>query len=266
MRSLIAFPCEGETLVGTLDAAPGATGLLIVSGGNEIRCGAHRGMALLAAQVAAAGHPVFRYDRRGIGDSTGGNGGFPSAGPDLAAAAAAFRAQVPGLRTILGFGNCDAASILALHGRAAGIDRLLLANPWTIEDRDDLPPRAAIRATYRERLGSGAAWRRLLTGRIDIAKAIRGLRKAATSPPQDLGKRVIAAIDGWGAAADVVLATGDATARAYAALAGPRDAIRIDTDSHSFARPADQRALHDAVLAALARSAGAERQRTTPAV
>ena len=49
MRELISFPCEGDTLAGTLDDAPGATGLLIVSGGNEIRCGAHRGMALLAA-------------------------------------------------------------------------------------------------------------------------------------------------------------------------------------------------------------------------
>ena len=71
MRKLIAFPCAGETLIGTLDAAPGRVGLLIVAGGNEIRCGAHRGMALLAAEVAARGYPAFRYDRRGIGDSTG---------------------------------------------------------------------------------------------------------------------------------------------------------------------------------------------------
>jgi len=260
VRSLIAFPCAGDTLVGTLDAAAGTTGLLIVSGGNEIRCGAHRGMAVLAARVAAAGHPVFRYDRRGIGDSTGENHGFLSAGPDLFAAAAAFRAHAPGLEAVVGYGNCDAASTLALHGRAAGVDRLLLANPWTVEDRDALPPRAAIRATYRQRLTSPSAWRRLLTGRIDIARAIQGLQKAAAPSPQDLGRRVVAAIDGWGTAVEVVLATGDATAQAYAALAGRRDAIRIDTDSHSFARSGDRRALGDAVLAALARSAGDERR------
>src|SRR3546814_3575480 len=68
MRTLIAFPCEGETLVGTLDAAPGKTGLLIVSGGNAIRVGAHRGLALLAERLAAAGLPVFPFDRRGIGE------------------------------------------------------------------------------------------------------------------------------------------------------------------------------------------------------
>ena len=43
MRKLIAFPCAGETLVGSLDEGAGSTGLLIVSGGNEIRMGAHRG-------------------------------------------------------------------------------------------------------------------------------------------------------------------------------------------------------------------------------
>ena len=40
MRRLIGFACEGETLAATLDEAPGTTGLLIVSGGNEIRSGA----------------------------------------------------------------------------------------------------------------------------------------------------------------------------------------------------------------------------------
>jgi alpha-beta hydrolase superfamily lysophospholipase len=93
MRRLIEFPCEGETLFGTLDEAPGTTGLLIVSGGNEIRVGAHRGMALLAGRLAGAGHPVFRFDRRGIGDSTGENHGFESSADDIAAAAAAFRRE-----------------------------------------------------------------------------------------------------------------------------------------------------------------------------
>ncbi|WP_443018676.1 hypothetical protein [Sphingomonas sp. 7/4-4] len=95
MRKLIEFPCAGETLFGTLDEAPGTTGLLIVSGGNEIRVGAHRGMALLAGRLAEAGHPVFRFDRRGVGDSSGENHGFESSPDDIAAAAAAFRQAAP---------------------------------------------------------------------------------------------------------------------------------------------------------------------------
>ncbi|HEY6965299.1 MAG TPA: hydrolase 1, exosortase A system-associated, partial [Erythrobacter sp.] len=65
------FACGSLTLAGTLDTAPGSTGLLIVTGGNEVRSGAFGGQAALAARIAAAGFPVFRFDRRGIGDSEG---------------------------------------------------------------------------------------------------------------------------------------------------------------------------------------------------
>jgi transcription-repair coupling factor (superfamily II helicase) len=111
---------------------------------------------------------------------------------------------------------------------------------------------AAIRATYRQRLTDLAAWRRLLTGRIDLAKAMKGLRKAAAAAPQALATRVVSAIEEWGDAATVLLASGDATAQAYAAAARHLPATRIDTASHSFARVEDQRVLHDAALAALA--------------
>jgi pimeloyl-ACP methyl ester carboxylesterase len=95
MRHPLSFACEGATLAASLDEAAGTTGLLIVSGGNEIRSGAHRGMATLAARIADTGHPVFRFDRRGVGDSEGANGGFESSGPDIAAAIAAFRDAAP---------------------------------------------------------------------------------------------------------------------------------------------------------------------------
>lgn len=273
MRTLIAFDCDGETLIGTLDAAysyPGGgrgpdgeperlhtnvaqlapglrrgtarterrTGLLIVSGGNEIRSGAHRGMAMLAANLAARGIPVFRFDRRGIGDSCGQNHGFRSSAPDIAAAARTFRTQVP-LDRLVAFGNCDAASALALFGRAAEIDALILANPWVVEPVDDLPPAAAIRARYADRMRDPGAWRRLLTGGISARKLVRGLFRIAA--PSPLGSAdVLAAITGWGHAATVILATGDSAAIAYADVArGKSPPIRLDTASHSFADTGD---------------------------
>ncbi|MBL0916111.1 MAG: hydrolase 1, exosortase A system-associated, partial [Sphingopyxis sp.] len=145
MRHQLSFPCDGATLAATLDEAPGTTGLLIVSGGNEVRSGAHRGMATLAQRVAAAGNPVFRFDRRGIGDSEGANGGYTNSGADIAAAIAAFRGAAPHVSRIVAFGNCDAASALLLHQPLA-LDALILANPWTYEDEGEeadepaLPP------------------------------------------------------------------------------------------------------------------------------
>jgi len=258
MRRLIAVLCEGETLVATLDDAAGATGLLIVSGGNEIRSGAHRGMAMLARRLAAGGTPVFRYDRRGVGDSTGENTGFLGAQPDLVAAAAAFRGAAPHVTRLVGFGNCDAASALALFGAAAGIDRLLLANPWVIAPTDDLPPAAAIRARYAARLRDPGTWGRLFRGGIDLRKLVRGLLKLSRASGEvegDLASQVCGAIDGWAERVVILLAVEDATAQVFAArYRGAARIVRLASGSHSFAGSANAAELEAAVREAIART------------
>lgn len=256
MRRIVTFRCGGETLVGTLDDGPDTVGLLIVSGGNEIRIGAHRGMASLAASLAATGTPVFRYDRRGIGDSTGENTGFEHAEQDIAAAVATFRREAPHVTRILGFGNCDAATALTLFHHAAGIDALVLANPWIIEQQDDLPPAAAIRARYAERLKDPATYLRLLRGGVNIGKIIKGLSKLLMKQSEDetsLAARVHQAMTTTATPIRIVLAKRDATAIAFAD--GCRSGLPtdiIDTASHSFAQPEDQAALEAIIRAALA--------------
>ncbi|TXC70845.1 hydrolase 1, exosortase A system-associated [Sphingomonas ginsenosidivorax] len=258
MRRVIAVPCEGETLAATLDTAPGTTGLLIVSGGNVIRCGAHRGMAMLAQRLAARGVPVLRYDRRGVGDSSGINGGFLSARPDLIAAAAAFRAAMPAVTRLVGFGNCDAASTLALFGRDAGLDAVVLANPWLAKETDDLPPAAAIRARYSQRLRDPREWRRLLGGGVNIRGVFRGLRKIHARPVEavdSLETRVMDALGGWGQAATVIVATKDATGLAFTAAARHVSlacrTVYIPTASHSFAGAVEAAGLEDAIVTVL---------------
>jgi exosortase A-associated hydrolase 1 len=255
MRRVIAFDCAGDALIGTLDEGVAATGLLIVTGGNEVRAGAHRGMAMLAARLAADGVPVFRFDRRGVGDSEGVNTGYEGSRDDLIAAAAAFRREAVTLRRIVGFGNCDAASALALFGRDAGVDALVLANPWLVEETDDLPPASAIRHRYVERALSPRAWGRLISGQIDFRKLYGGLLKLVQPRPQGLADRVVSAIAGWGDDARIVLARRDNTAVAFADAAAARDLPTriefIDTGSHSFAREQDAAALEAAIRSAL---------------
>lgn len=256
MRRLIAFPCAGETLIGSLDDAGGTTGVLIVSGGNEVRCGTHRGMAALASALAGEGVPVFRFDRRGIGDSTGVNAGFDGSAEDIAAAVRTFRAQAPQLTRVIGFGNCDGASALAMFGQAAGLDAIILANPWVVAPVDDLPPPAAIRARYAARLRDPAAWRRMLSGGIDLSRLLKGLARSFTTPSAQaspLEDSIFAGLANQ--TATVVLARGDATAQAFHAAARRRRwrgvTHVIDTASHSFAGPGDAAALLAAIRAAL---------------
>ncbi len=257
MRRLIAFPCEGETLVASLDEGAGTTGLLIMSGGNEPRMGAHRGMALLAGRL---GVPVFRFDRRGVGDSSGANGGWASSAPDIAAALAAFRREVPQITRLVGFGNCDAATALALFG--GELNALVLANPWVVERDGDLPPPAAIRARYAARLRDPRAWGRLATGAVNIRKLARGLRAiAAPRSEAPLAGRFADAVRGR--EVTIALATGDATAIAYLDAVKGLDVNapvrRIETASHSFAREGDAAAL-EVVLLEVLRGGGPSRE------
>ncbi|MEJ6594274.1 hypothetical protein [Parasphingorhabdus sp.] len=127
-RSFHAIPCASDMLAATLDSGEVATALMIVSGGNEIRSGAHSGMAHLALRISEQGYPVLRYDRRGIGESTVQNSGFLSSAEEMAAAVKFFK-QEHRVQNFNAFGNCDAATPLALFGPDAGIDGYILSNP-----------------------------------------------------------------------------------------------------------------------------------------
>lgn len=240
-RRHVSFECEGSLLVGTIDGDAGATaGLLQVTGGNELRSGAFAGQAQLAASLAAQGFAVMRFDRRGVGDSEGGNGEFRTSSPDIAAALAAFRESCPALTRIVGFGNCDGASALML-AKGAGCDALVLSNPWTFEgageDEQESPPEV-VRDHYRKRLTDPAAIRRLLTGQVSLGKMIRGLMGAAgpAAAPSGLAQEMAAGIAQFAGPVRFLAADRDRTAQAFLAAWNRNDPrIRRCPDAtHSY--------------------------------
>jgi exosortase A-associated hydrolase 1 len=254
------FGCGSLKLAGSLDTAPGLTGLLIVSGGNEIRSGAFSGQSLLAARLAKKGFPVFRFDRRGIGDSEGENRGFRSSEKDISSALEAFRAMAPQMERVFALGNCDAASALMLSG-GSGFDGLILSNPWTIEDSAETggePAHApnAIRARYADKLKNPREIKRLLSGGVDLGKLARGvvssLRPSSTAPStlaQEM-REGLAAFDG---SVHILLAGGDRTAQVFEQN-WDRDDNRIascEGAGHSYAEPEHRAWLEEQILAAL---------------
>lgn len=258
-RHHLTFTCEGATLVGTLDreAASHSTGLLIVSGGNELRAGAWSGQAQLAARLASEGYPVFRYDRRGVGDSEGENLSFRGSGPDIAAALAAFRASAPHVSRIVAFGNCDAAAALMLHAPSLAIDALVLANPWTIdgEEAPEAMPASAIRGRYLAKLRNPREVWRLLTGGVNLGKLARGLRSAAASAPAPAGlvAHMKQGLSAFGGEATILLASRDRTAQMFSEAWGADDLRiqRIDSASHSFSDEAARAWLHARLIEVL---------------
>ncbi len=269
MRRMIDFDCKGDRLAGTLDEGDATTGLLIVSGGNEIRSGAYAGQAAMAQHFAAKGHPVFRYDRRGVGDSEGRGDSFENSADDIAAAVATFRAEAPQLQRLVAFGNCDAATALALFHAGLPIDALALANPWVIEtisaepDAPTPPSAAAIRARYWARLKNPRSLLDLLTGKIDLRKLVRGLAKAAQKQtPSGLAGRLAGALAHTALPIHILIAERDTTALAFmGAWKTPLfddvrakadiELIVIDTASHSFADAASKAQLYEQMGAIL---------------
>lgn len=220
-RRHFTFACDGETLAATLDAAPGSVGLLIVTGGNETRAGAFCGQAELAARIAAAGFPVLRFDRRGVGDSSGQNRGFRESREDILAAIAAFRDLCPQISRIVAFGNCDAASALMLM-RGDQCDALVLSNPWTFdeeaaEESPALPPPEAIRARYWSKLRNPGEWLRLLRGEVDLSRLRKGIGAAAgrSAGPTLLAQAMEQGIDAATKPYVILIAGNDRTGLAF---------------------------------------------------
>ena len=263
MRRHLAFACNGDTLIGTLDGKAATVGLLIVTGGNELRCGPYGSHAELAQKVATAGFPVMRFDRRGVGDSSGYNAGFTESSDDISAAIASFRSTFPRMKTIVAYGNCDAASALML-AQGQGCNALVLANPWTFEPEPEAAPETepqpqmtpgAIRAHYLRRLTDPRALLRLLTGKVKVGKLAGSLADAVkpAPPPGTLAQDMAAGLAQFSGAVTLLIAERDRTGQVFLSHWNAADQrLRICPKAgHSFAEPKARIWLQGQLLGAL---------------
>ncbi|MBA2935850.1 hydrolase 1, exosortase A system-associated [Sphingomonas sp. CGMCC 1.13654] len=251
MRLIIGIPCEEETLLATLDGPADATiGWVFVIGGSQTRVGPHRLYERLAIRLAETGQAVIRFDRRGVGDSSGNDAGYSGSGPDIESALHALNIHFPNISDIFGFGLCDGASAIALV--APKLSGAVLANPWVVEPMDDLPPAAAIRGHYARRLLDLRAWRRLFGGGVNLRRLARGILRSGGPMNDSLARRFAERAPGN---SRIVLADGDGTAQAFSAAwkslkneRPPMEIVSIPTASHSFADPPASEALAKALL------------------
>lgn len=254
-RRHFTVPCKGETLAMTLDEAPGKIGLLIVSGGNETRNGAFAGQSRLAARIAANGYPVLRFDRRGVGDSSGRNAGFRSSADELREAFKTLRRECASVRKIVAFGNCDAASALML-GRGYSAKALVLANPWTFDsDTDQQTVPEAIKARYWQKLHNPHEIMRLLTGKVSLGGVMHSMRRAlfGKSNTTALGEEMARGLASYSGEYRILLAGRDRTAQAFKTNypMGEEPIVACPTADHAFSAPEDSAWLEEQILAVI---------------
>lgn len=172
------YTIDGISTVGLYHPAPdeGSTGVLFVVGGRQYRTGAQRQFVRLARHLAANGYPAFRFDLRGMGDSAGEPLHFLDTAHDIATAVAEFRRLAPRLERILLWGLCDGASAAILYSSEhEGIDSVMMVNPWITTDSSAAS--TLFKHHYRKRLKSIDFWQDLMSGKVNVAKALSGLGK-----------------------------------------------------------------------------------------
>ncbi|ADJ28621.1 hydrolase 1, exosortase A system-associated [Nitrosococcus watsonii] len=181
----LTFRCLDDFLVGILHRGSehATRGILVIVGGPQYRVGSHRQFVLFARCLAEAGIPVFRFDYRGMGDSEGETRTFESIEGDIRAAIDTFLEAAPGLREIVIWGLCDAASAACFYApsdsRVAG---LVMLNPW-VRTEQGLAT-VYLKHYYLRRLVSGDFWRkiwRLEFGYTDSLRSFKGLLRKANS-------------------------------------------------------------------------------------
>ncbi|PKO88929.1 MAG: hydrolase 1, exosortase A system-associated [Betaproteobacteria bacterium HGW-Betaproteobacteria-12] len=200
----IVFTCQGESLLGMLaaPASPAAVGVLIIVGGPQYRAGSHRQFVLLARALAAAGYPCFRFDHRGMGDSTGEAQDFSASGPDIAAALDAFMANSPGLQRVVLWGLCDAASTSLMYWhetRDPRVAGMVLLNPWMRSEQT--LAQARIRYYYLRRLLDRDFWAKIRRGGWNPWRSLQdllaNLRRAGRPDNAAAGDFRESMLSGW---------------------------------------------------------------------
>ena len=181
-ETAITFSCHGERLIGILHKPPVSNNsiqlterlaFVFVVGGPQYRIGSHRQFVVMARSLTMDGYPVFRFDHRGIGDSSGEMRSFEDIGDDIEAAVGVVRRELPDHEIVM-LGLCDAASTLLMHvSKIQNLAALILLNPW-VRTEEGLAETYA-RHYYLQRLISIEFWRKVFLFEWNIKASVAGL-------------------------------------------------------------------------------------------
>ena len=261
----------------TADANPGM-GVIMLTGGMQIRAGSHRQYLLLARTLAAEGYAVLRLDFPGFGDSPGTPRHYAANADVIVAAIAELQERKPELRGFVLWGLCDGASAAALHACAdERVMSVLMVNPWL----DDVAEHVGLSGYYHRRLMSPQFWRSLLCGEVGVMRGAVGFMRHVWhklfAPVED-GKRMTAAensgergdsaSDIWSALGSlsgrVMVVTGEAdrTGQAFLAMLARRPGVQqgvrqvmVPQADHTFSTPQWHAALTEHTRVTMAREA-----------
>ena len=172
----IKFKCDADELIGILScpATPRypSRAVIISVGGPQYRVGSHRQFVSIARMLSKEGFFVFRFDYRGMGDSSGTPISFEHAEKDIGAAVNLVCHRVKGVQDIFLWGLCDAASANLFYALTdKRITGLVLLNPWC---RTEVGEAATdLKYYYTRRIFQKEFWLKFLQNKVDFATSLK---------------------------------------------------------------------------------------------
>lgn len=169
----VEIPNGDNKLAAIAHDAAGDTAVLLIVGGPQYRVGSHRQFVKLARSLALSGMPVLRLDTQGMGDSDGNKQAFYHQSNDINLAVERCFAEFKGIKRVVLWGLCDAASACLIYTmqindpRVAG---MIIANPWVRQQQSHA--QTMLKHYYLKRLLSRQFWQKLLTGGLAIRHSV----------------------------------------------------------------------------------------------
>ncbi len=179
MEEAVQFLCGHHRLYGIVHMPPGIKCshfiVIIVTGGPQIRAGAHRLYVQLSRFLSGHGIPTMRFDYEGMGDSEGRFVGFSGAGPSIAAAVSFLQKRYSPDMKIVFWSLCDGATATALYCAAHShdISGMILCNPLILTDEG--LARSTFRHYYWNRLFDKDFLGKLLRFQLDFRDSFSSL-------------------------------------------------------------------------------------------
>ncbi len=196
-------------------------GVLVVVGGPQYRVGSHRQFVQLSRALAGQGISSLRFDYTGMGDSNGDKKKFDNICDDIKAATDAFLNAQPHLKKVVIWGLCDAASAALIYAHQdERINGLVLLNPWLRSEQ--AMGKTMVKYYYLQRLLSKSFWKKLLTGKVNIAKSAsdaKGFVKDSvvtdTQASTSYQARMLSGLQAFNGKVCLILSGEDLTAREF---------------------------------------------------
>lgn len=175
LKEALVIPCKDDYLVGVLQLPTDKNDCeklaLFVVGGPQYRIGSHRLFYAIANALCEHGITSFRFDCRGMGDSTGEIRKYYQFNEDISAAILSLENRFENVESITLIGLCDGATAaLKYAAEKGGIDKLILINPWVNSQKAEA--NAMLKSYYLKKIYSKDFWGKLIKGNVNVKESI----------------------------------------------------------------------------------------------